>query len=253
MKKTLMTTFLMIFLSQAPVVGDTIVTDRPDFTESAQTVTPGKIQTEAGYTFANWDGEQEHTVGELLIRIPLTSKFEGRVAVNSLAFTTTHGAKTAGLQDSSLGFKLSLNPEQKKWIPQMALIAAATLPSGGNAYRENTLQPGAKLCLGWALSEKWSFSSNLNYDHASEEGATFDKFTQSTSFGWAFKENWGAYFEAFRVQPNSTEGLETSYINGGVTYLVSDDIQLDARAGKGLNGISSEHFIGIGISNRIKI
>ncbi len=43
-----------------------LVTDRPDFTESAETVAPGLFQLESGYTFTRRGDDKEHALGEFL-------------------------------------------------------------------------------------------------------------------------------------------------------------------------------------------
>src|SRR5688500_373298 len=59
-----------------------LVTDRPDFTESAVTV-PGGVQVEAGATYAGEAGADGTTVGEVLVRAALTPRAELRVGVPS--------------------------------------------------------------------------------------------------------------------------------------------------------------------------
>jgi hypothetical protein len=56
----------------------------------------------------------------------------------------------------------------------------------------------------------------------------------------------GAYFEHFGVYPIIKDGPDGSFLNGGVTFLVLNDLQLDARAGFGLNGLEDDFFIGLG-------
>ncbi|MCL7971660.1 MAG: hypothetical protein M8866_06160, partial [marine benthic group bacterium] len=62
------------FLIASPVRGwaqedDPMITDRPDFTESASTVAPGRFQFELGYTFTRSGSENRHNFGELLVRL----------------------------------------------------------------------------------------------------------------------------------------------------------------------------------------
>jgi hypothetical protein len=255
MKKILLfTSLLLSVLSISSVTyAESIVTDRPDFTESPSSVPPGFIQVEAGYTFAKADEFQEHTVGELLIRMPVSQRIEVRLALNSFAFSEASGVKVSGLQDSSIGLKAELIQMQNSLIPQTAIIVSTTLPTGGNPYREDTLQPGMKLCLGWDINEDWALSSNLNYDRASHSGTSFNEFSQSISLAWGFAEYWGAYLEVFSFQPDLAGSDDTSYINTGLTYLVTDDLQLDGRIGQGLNGLDTDYFVGIGVSNQFRI
>ena len=60
-----------------------LVTDRPDFTESAVSVAPGRVQLEGGYTFSRIEAERTHTVGELLARFGAVDRLEFRLGINS--------------------------------------------------------------------------------------------------------------------------------------------------------------------------
>ena len=53
-----------------------LISDRPDFTESAATITPGRVQMEAGYTFARLEEVEGHAIGEILARIGVLSGVE---------------------------------------------------------------------------------------------------------------------------------------------------------------------------------
>ena len=63
----------------------------------------------------------------------------------------------------------------------------------------------------------------------------------------------GAYTEWFALFPHSADTARPEhYFNGGFTYLLSDDIQWDIRAGKGLNGAADDYFVGTGVSLRYR-
>ena len=75
---------LLLLLAMAPAAtAQDLVTDRPDFTESAVTITPGRVQVEAGASVAEADGTEALAVGELLVRIGLTERWELRLAPGS--------------------------------------------------------------------------------------------------------------------------------------------------------------------------
>jgi len=63
----------------------------------------------------------------------------------------------------------------------------------------------------------------------------------------------GAYTEWFAVFPDSADTQQTEhYFNGGFTYLISNDIQWDVRAGTGLNDAADDFFVGTGVSIRFR-
>ena len=63
----------------------------------------------------------------------------------------------------------------------------------------------------------------------------------------------GSYFEWFAFFPSGADQLsDAHFLNGGLTYQLTDDLQLDVRAGKGLSDTSDEYFVGLGVSIRCK-
>ena len=232
---------------------ESIVTDRPDFTESTDTVPEGRFQLEGGYTFARAGGDEEVTTGELLLRVAAGPRTELRVGVPSYGRIRAAGGNGAGLEDASVGVKVRLAKGSSGYglgRPNVSLIAATTLPTGASAYRENTLQPEAKLCLSWDLSDRLGLSSNLNYAYLSEDGQRFGQFSGSVSLGMGLTERVGTYLETFGFTATGPDGADAGYLNAGVTYLVSGDYQLDARIGVGFNGLSDDYFVGVGAARR---
>lgn len=231
-----------------------LVTDRPDFTESTETVAPGRFQIEAGYTFSERGEDKENALGELLLRVGLLKQLELRVAGNSYVWLDSPDGDDQGFEDMSLGLKIKLleAAEQFDLIhPNVAFIVETTLPTGSDDFGEDDPQPGVKLALSWDLSERLSMGSNLNYAYASEGGDRFNQFSGSLVFGYKLTEKWGTYIEYFGFVPESEDGTNASFFNGGFTYLINDNLQLDARAGVGVfNAESPDYFTGVGISWR---
>lgn len=231
-----------------------LVTDRPDFTESTETVSPGRLQLEAGYTFTRNEDDREHALGELLLRVGLWQQVELRLAGNSFVWVDSPEGDAHGFEDTSLGVKVKLVDGSERFElirPSVAFILATTLPTGDDDFGEDTLQPEVKLALAWDHSERLSLGSNLNYAYPSESEDHFHQFSGSLALGYALIERWGSYIEYFGFVPESEDGPKASFFNGGITYLINDDLQLDARAGVGVfNGDSPDYFTGLGVSWR---
>ena len=69
---------------------------------------------------------------------------------------------------------------------------------------------------------------------------------------YSFTDVLGAYVEWFALVPHSADTASTEhYLDGGPTYLFSKDVQLDLRAGVGLNDAAADVFTGIGLSVRL--
>ncbi|MFQ5847359.1 MAG: transporter [Candidatus Methylomirabilales bacterium] len=231
-----------------------LVTDRPDFTESTETVPPGRWQLEAGYTFSKREDEKKHALGELLLRVGLGPRIELRLAGNSHVWLDSHDADAHGFEDTSLGVKVKLVESSERFEltrPAVAVIVATTLPTGDDDFSEDDPQPEVTLASAWDLSERFSLGSNLTYSFASEADERFHQFSGSLVLGFALTETWGAFVEYFGRVPESEGGPNASFFDGGLTYLINDDLQLDARAGVGVfNAKNPDYFTGVGVAWR---
>lgn len=235
-----------------------LVTDRPDFTEASSTVGRGVAQLEIGYTFTHDNDSttdtRSHSFPEPLLRYGILEDWlELRLGWN-YADETTNGLNLNGSEDLYLGFKIGLTP-QEGILPEMALIPQMTVPSGASAFTANEVLPGVNLIYGWEVNEFLSTAGSTQFNRAIDDGSgrTYTEWAQSWTVAYSLSEEWGAYTEWFAFFPDSADTARTEhYFNGGFTYLLSDDIQWDIRAGKGLNGPADDYFVGTGLSLRFK-
>ena len=228
--------------------GEPLVTDRPDFTESASTVERGRFQIESGATWTDSDEADGLDVGELLVRIGLARELELRLGVGSYSDADgPPGEAPAGLGDTSLGVKLGLGAGSD-W--STALIVRTTLPTGDHELREPHLQPGAVLAVARDLSATTSLGTNLGYTWASAGGEQYSELSGSVALGRSLGERLGGFVELFGFLPADRGGDDTAYFDAGLTWLLSNDLQLDVRAGIGLVSAAEDHFIGAGLSWR---
>jgi len=230
--------------SEAP-----LVTDRPDFTESAVTVPRGDVQLESGYTFTRAEDGDEHALGEILLRIGLVERLEARIGLGSHAWMTAAGNDPSGFEDPSLGLKAVLAQEETAGVAA-AVLAATSIPIGDRDVGEDDWQPEIKLAVSRGLSEALALAANAGYARASEGGEGFDQGSASLSLGMGLSERWGAYAETYGTFPVSPSGDDEAVLNGGFTFLVHPLLQLDARAGAGLTDAAPDFFLGVGIARR---
>lgn len=243
--------------AQAPLRADEVeaveplVTDRPDFTESAQTVPAGRVQVEGGITFERAGAARTRTVGEILVRVGAGDRAEIRLGVPSY-ITASDGGRTSGLEDAFLGAKFRLNgPDSKTGL---ALLTGATLPTGSRRVAEHRFQPEAVLAADFPDIGKFSLAANLGAGRMSDGGRRFNQFWGSVSLGRGFTEKTGVYFELFAFNRDAPGGSARKYFDTGLTHQITPDFQLDARFGIGLNnnngGGGPDYFYGFGVSRR---
>lgn len=239
--------------AEAQAVREPLVTDRPDFTESTAAMGRGEVQLESGYTLDQVGEERSQSFGELLLRVGVGHRLELRLGFNSYAVSTAPDvAEVSGLEDTSLGFKLNLSEgsaEPGLGLPSAAIIVATSLPTGADPYRGSRLQPEVKFGVGWDLTERVAFSSNWNYAYLADLAGDYGEFSVSGSFGFGLTDRMGAYTEYYSFHPAGVREA-AHYANGGLTFQLTPDFQLDARLGRGFNGADRDRFFGIGLARR---
>jgi Putative MetA-pathway of phenol degradation len=227
-----------------------IEADRPDFTESTETVPPGTIQAEGGYTLSRDEATTTHSIGELLVRVPASRHAEVRVGFNSYSIERTAGVVRRGFEDMDIGAKVRLiEREERSLIPSVSILGLTTLPTGHRGIGSSVMQPTAKLALSWGLSERLSLESNANYTYASENGTRFSQWAGSASFGAEISPRIESFAEWFGTSPASLGASRADYLDAGAAIRFGTSLKLDARAGVNAR-VSRDYFVGFGISHR---
>lgn len=244
--------------SGGPDLDAPLVTDRPDFTEASSTVGLGVAQLEFGYTYVfDHDGTDQtigHSIGEPLLRYGLLANWlELRLATNYIN-ESINGATATGIDDLYLGVKLGLTP-QEGLLPEMALIPQATVPVGDDPFSADEFLPGVNWIYSWEINDCFGLAGSTQFNRRRDEAddASYTEWAQSLATSCALTDRLGTYGEWFALFPNSaTTAKPEHYLNGGFTYLVTNDIQWDIRAGVGLNDSAADYFVGTGFSIRFQ-
>ena len=238
-----------------PSMDEPLASDRPDFTEASCTVGRGVVQLEMGYTYLFDDkaGTQvrAHSYPETLLRVGVLAEWLELRAGWTFAADSIRGVAGTndGHEDLYVGLKLGLT-QQQGILPEMALMPQMTVPTGSRIYTNDRALPGVNWLYGWEINEFLSTAGstqvNLNVDAESRE--PYLDFAQSWTIGYALTDRVGAYTEWFMLSPSGAETMPTEhYINGGFTYSVTNNLQLDIRAGKGLSEQAIDFFTGAGV------
>jgi hypothetical protein len=227
-----------------------ISTDRPDQTESAQLVPRGSVQVEGGATVASAHHARTTSYGEMLVRVGVHDALELRV--EPLTYTAVRGAgapRAGGLEDLGLGIKVPLlrRDSVPRFVPDVSVIGATSLPTGARHFRGEGAQPGAVLAADWSLAERLGFGSNLTISRGRADGERYWERGASATLGIGLSERAGMYAEWFAVR-DTRDDAAVHVLNSGITYKLSSDFQLDARIGRGNRDSGS--FGGIGFATR---
>lgn len=237
-----------------PGMDEPLASDRPDFTEASCTVGRGVVQLEMGYSylFDDQGGTQvrAHSYPETLLRVGVLAEWLELRAGWTYAADSIRGVTGTndGHEDLYVGLKLGLT-QQQGILPEMALMPQMTVPTGSRIYTNDRALPGVNWLYGWEINEFLSTAGstqvNLNVDASSRE--SYVDFAQSWTIGYTLSDRVGAYTEWFMLSPSGAETMPTEhYFNGGFTFSVTNNLQLDIRAGKGLSEQAIDFFTGAG-------
>lgn len=229
-----------------------IVTDRPDFTEASTTVLLGVTQLEVGYTYAKSNDLHSHSWGEPLIRHGLLANwFELRFAAAPISEFGSHSSH--GMEDLYFGAKVALTL-QDGMLPEMAIVPQMTVPTGSSAFSAERVLPGTNLLYGWDINDKYSLGGSTQYNRAVNDSLLpYDEWAQSLTVGRSITDRVGSYYEWFAFFPDDAHSVPPEhYLDGGLTFQMTDDIQFDIRGGKGLSKSSDDYFLGTGVSIRFR-
>jgi hypothetical protein len=234
-----------------------LVADRPGEAENTSIVPQGAIQLEGGFKFERQTGGDDPdtdttTVPELLLRIGILPVAELRLSADGFVHEDRAGAsnRSSG-SDLELGAKLRCF-DQDGLRPTTALLAALSFPTGGRAVTSDGFDPRGSLLLNWELGERFGLDANLGFagpTQGVDDSRRVFELKPALSLEASITQRASAFVEYFStLRPSG--GEDEHSIDSGLTYLLSDAIQLDLSAGVGLNRVAPDFFIGAGVAWR---
>lgn len=227
--------------------------DRPGYSYTTGTVPPGGAQLEAGYTDTRSGSLTYQTLGEGLLRIGAGTSTELRVFTNSYALRAESDLHTHGVEDAKLGVKQRLFAGKSAvgvGGTSVALMAGTSLPTGSGDFGADTWQPEALLAVTLPLSPKLALTTNVG-DTYVKLGDDRSHRLIATLAGWyTLSSKLGTFAEYGGSQLASDARSRLHYVDAGLAFVPLPAIQLDIRAGHGMNGASNDNFVGVGITRR---
>ncbi|MES1260072.1 MAG: transporter [Gemmatimonadota bacterium] len=223
-----------------------IDTDRPDLTDATTTVARGHIQFESGFTSqTSRDRLTSFSGPEFLVRIGVLSRAELRIGQNYRSIETDPGVHMNGLDDLQLGTKIRLFDQGK--LPAISAEVFTTFTTGADGVGAPRTLPGAALLFQQTTDGPWSWGVELEAARGAVSGLS--GFT-SLSVQFQATSRVQLYGEWYQLQPDLGVNARQHYLDGGVLFLLSNDVQFDARVGVGLNHDADRSYLGFGLALR---
>ena len=222
-----------------------MVTDRPDFTESAVAVRSGQL--EAGYTLVAADPGDTHRLGEALLRLPAAPGLEVRLGAPSYLWDDRPPTDD-GFGDASVGAKLELvRGGGAAGRPDVALLAGTSLPVGDRGAEGPA--PEARVAAALPLGARVGIGVNAGLARPEDDDGRFSELIGSVALGVDAGGGLGVFGEVYGFERGGGRS-GSSFVDGGVTYGVGPDLQLDARVVAPLQGTQQDVQLGVGMSVR---
>ena len=220
-------------------IAQTIITDRPDQTESSSVIQLGSLQIESGILIVENHNHREKQLylPTTLFRLGLTNTIELRV-LNQFEYKLYEDMSINGFNNLECGLKIQLLRKENTQT-ELAFLSHIIFPTASELFNENEFSIINKLCVSHAFSENMSFGYNIGYNHHNNETGDF---TYSIVYGYGINKKISVYIEPYGEIMSFEKHV--SNINTGITYLLRDNIQLDYSFGTGLN--NQFNFMSIG-------
>ncbi len=224
-------------LVESPKEVGAIITDRPDATESPNTVPRGFIQIETGAFYESFEKnsikDEVFTYNTTLVRIGILENLEMRIGWDFAEGRTS--IDNTQLKDIQSGFnpllfgaKLGIAKEEG-WFPEIGLLGHLYLPfTASNDYKTENTGVDFRFSFAHTLSERSGLSYNLGAKWRDDSPEA--SYIYTLSYGYGITEKLTAYVEIYGDLPENSEA--NHLWDGGLTYLLKDNFQLDATLGK---------------------
>ena len=263
--QTLRTLVFLVLLAPAAALSvgifaaEPLVTDRPTAGEAAHTVGWQAFQIELGPDLVRDVGDRTAVTSfrtPVKLRYGVTENTE--IHLQSAGFasdsTVKDGARDeqTGVADLELGFKSAYSGGGHG--PSSGISLTFTIPVGSAPFRAASVVPSARLLFAWPLGFQTSLGANvgvtfLNSNDPRTIGPQVPLF-YAVGVGRPLVGPLGGFIEVFGEIPTTRQGEASTSLDGGLVWLLTDDVQLDVALRGGLSDNAPDFGATIGISIR---
>ena len=135
--------------------------------------------------------------------------------------------------------------DTKRLIPSGAIYAGLNTDFVGDNYQTGSLSPKAGILLQNNMSQYFNIITNFYYDKI---GTDFSEYSYIVTATYNFSDRWSYFFEnqgIFREFQNDIN------IGGGLAFLFSRDLQINASGRYIIEGNANGAYATVGVSYRI--
>ncbi|MGB5245332.1 MAG: transporter [Woeseia sp.] len=233
-----------LLVSLPTMAQEPLSAERPSFSSSPIALDSGFWQLEGGYQYIRSTSDVDgYALPLLLLRygagdnteVQLSWSGYNRVDVGPLSFD--------GVSDMNLGVKWQLSDDDA--TTPFGLFASLSLPVGDNDFSSNEVDPTVGLF--WAHAGRASLFGTVLVSESGNDTTIGNGVGINLPMADRCK-TCSAYLEFVSLFP---EGRGPQHnINGGISWLRSNDFQIDVNLGVGLNDRADDGYFGFGAAYR---
>lgn len=230
-------------LGSALAAQDTLLTDRPGLLFATSTVGAGVWQVETGvplYHDASGGVESHSENLVAVLRRGLGGPLELRLGTAATQFDSGLPGDyvVSGVGDLELGLKWLVR-DGAGGGPAVVLIPSVVLPTGNDDLSAGDPVGTLNAVASFSLGGGWGASALAGVRGGESDGERFADLSVAGLLGHALPwEGWSGFVEAGWTEADT--GEEIGVAGAAVTWLVTDDLQLDASLGRGIAGSAAD-------------
>jgi hypothetical protein len=223
-----------------------LITDRPNQTESPNSVQMGTFQVETGagvsYESTKTKANRQIVLPNALFRYGISDFVELRIITNHLINNNNDNTQS-GFANTEIGAKFEIwNSDDDS--STFGMLNHLVLPNGNEAFTSNSYGTVNRLAYSKNINSRFSVGANVGYQYfGTDEG----DILYTLSFGIAVSDRLSLFVESYgfvlALQQNQLSA------DAGLLYLINDNLQWDVTIGTGID--RTMNFINTGISWRV--
>lgn len=245
--KKLIVTGLFCFC--CAVSAQQIQTDRPNETESPNTISPKHLQVESGFSFEQQDGGKTFEIPEIILRYGLFKNAEFRIE-NAFKINKEKEEEefSRGIKPVTFGFKYHFIDHKGIAIPDVSVLGRVSIKwMADHAYQEEKYSPEIRVLAQHELSKVTHLGSNFGVHWLPE--ALQPEYIYTLSGDHAITKKIKLVAEVYGFTQSHHHAQNTADV--AVLYVLNNAVQLDFIAGSGIMHSPAQKFVELGLSFRI--
>ncbi len=228
---------------------DVIRTGRPGKAIGAFTAGSGVLQFQQGLEFNSQSSNNQPTdvfLTNNVVRLGITELLEVSMLVDyQMQSMGSEMGDLRGLNNLHFGFRVHIN-DQNGWLPTTGFQLRLKIPNTSDDFPSENLAPVMVAVVNWSLRKKMTLATNWVLDYNGNDPIPTVRYV--VNFGFPLYNKWRGFMESYG---SVREGDFQNKVDGGFSYLVNNNVQLDISGGYGNNFGVLETFVNTGVSWRL--